>query len=115
MINTLACFINPKYLIAVGKIMDAINQRVHTKLDIESKPDTVENSTKIFKEEVKSFIDNSNLRGQAAYESQTCWGDRENQKALFNSGVETWKRDALGMDVNYQNDLDRKLSLMRRK
>jgi len=77
MINAIACFISPKYLITVGKIMDAIDKRVHDELEKAKLPDEPKHAEPMFTKIVVSFIDESNRRGQRAYEAQYCWGVRD--------------------------------------
>ncbi|EAX88820.1 hypothetical protein TVAG_300190 [Trichomonas vaginalis G3] len=52
LVNTVAMWASPKYCIAVGKIMDSIDKKVHEKLDEEELEDTVENAKHLFEEEV---------------------------------------------------------------
>ena len=48
MINYIAMWASPKYCIAVGKIMDSINDRVHIELANQNLPDTPENAKPAF-------------------------------------------------------------------
>ena len=77
MINAIACRISTKYLITVGKIMDAIDKRVHDELKEAKLPDEPKHAAPMFTKIVFSFIDETNRRGQRAYESQYCWGCRD--------------------------------------
>ena len=77
MINAIACFISPKYLITVGKIMDAIDKRVHGELEKAKLPDEPKHAEPMFTKIVFSFIDEANRIGQCAYEAQYCWGCRD--------------------------------------
>jgi len=77
MINAIACKISTKYLITVGKIMDAIDKRVHGELEKAKLPDESKHAEPMFTKIVVSFIDEANRRGQCAYEAQYCWGCRD--------------------------------------
>ena len=78
LINYIAIWASPIYAITVGKIMDAINERVHETLTSNELADTVDNAQSIFNNIVES-IKTSN---QSSFEEQFCYGVRDSVHRL---------------------------------
>ncbi|KAI5508134.1 hypothetical protein TVAGG3_0684720, partial [Trichomonas vaginalis G3] len=67
LVNYIAMWASPKYCIAVGKILDSIDKKVHEKLDEEELEDTVENAKPLFEEEVRKMCEK-----QIEHEREIC-------------------------------------------
>lgn len=77
LIHFVAEWISDEYAFKVAELMDSINDSIHKQLEKQSLPDTPDNSKRLFLsscETIISLIDESNKRGQEAFEEQFTWG-----------------------------------------
>ncbi|EAX69292.1 hypothetical protein TVAG_551410 [Trichomonas vaginalis G3] len=88
LVNYIAMWASPKYCIAVGKIMDSIDKKVHEKLDEEELEDTVENAKPLFEEEVRKMHEK-----QIEHEREICSGYRDSPYELDQWEQEDLKRE----------------------
>ncbi|KAI5512647.1 hypothetical protein TVAGG3_0752620, partial [Trichomonas vaginalis G3] len=88
LVNYIAMWASPKYCIAVGKILDSIDKKVHEKLDEEELEDTVENAKPLFEQEVRK-----NVLKQIEHEREICSGYRDSPYELDQWEQEDLKRE----------------------
>ncbi|EAX84210.1 hypothetical protein TVAG_011860 [Trichomonas vaginalis G3] len=88
LINYIAMWASPKYCIAVGKIMDSIDKKVHEKLDEEELEDTVENAKPLFEQEVRKMCEK-----QLEHEREIYYGYRDSPYELDQWEQEDLKRE----------------------
>ncbi|KAI5526460.1 hypothetical protein TVAGG3_0279680 [Trichomonas vaginalis G3] len=88
LINYIAMWASPKYCIAVGKIMDSIDKKVHEKLDEEELEDTVENAKPLFEQEVRKMCEK-----QIEHEHEMCYGYKDSPYELDQWEQEDLKRE----------------------
>lgn len=81
MLNYVAMWASPIYCIAVGKIMDSINDRVHQELANQNLPDTLENAKPVFNNTINQLQQQIRER-QDLIDSQT-WGVRGSPLELY--------------------------------
>ena len=102
LINYIAIWCSPKYAVAVGKIMDSINDRVHQELANQNLPDTPENAKPAFDNTINQLQQQIRER-QDLVDSQT-WGVRDSPLEL--DGYEKSEmRDAVNAYLKARNKL----------
>ena len=105
-INFLAMWCSPAYLINVNKIMDSINDQVHQQLQQKQLPDIPTNAQPIFNSTVEDI---TNHRFVSDNENSQCWGVREHDRFDY---LSSWDKDnAKHLWLNFKQALKTKLDL----
>ena len=78
LINYIAMWASPRYAVYVGKVMDAINNKVHEKLEVKGLEDNPTNAIEVLDEIVEPLF---SVRTNESRESQ-CWGVRDSPYKL---------------------------------
>lgn len=78
LINYIAFWASPTYAVLVGKIMDAINDKVHEIMNDQSLPDTVENAKPVLKAVIDEILPENNKE----VVNRICWGYRDSPHKL---------------------------------
>lgn len=102
-INYLAMWCSPAYLINVNKIMDSINDQVHQQLQQKQLPDTPTNAQSIFEQTIEQH------RFVSDNENSQCWGVREADKFDYLDSYD--KNDIKQLWANFKASLRSKFDL----
>ena len=106
LINYIAFWASPRYAVLVGKIMDAINNKVHEVLSDQSLPDTVENAEPV----LKAVIDEILPENDQELVDRICWGYRDSAHKL-----DAWEKADLDNMVAEYKKLNERLLLVEEK